>query len=57
MLGGNIANGYTRLTFPAIKQVILNVQCGLCNGANVNCTKAPQAAIITLPVELISFGK
>ena len=34
----NIVNGFTRLTFPIIKQDTLNVQCELCKGAvNVNC--------------------
>ena len=56
-LGGNSASGYTRLTFPATKQDTLSVQCGLCDGADVNCITAPQAAIISLPVQLISFGK
>ena len=37
-LGGNSANGYTRLTFPVIKQDTLNIECGLCNGDDVNCS-------------------
>ena len=55
-LGGNSDSGFTALTFPITKQDSVDVQCGLCNGAK--CFLSPlHASIISLPVQLISFGK
>ena len=49
-------NGYTTLTLPVTKQDSVDVQCGLCNG--IDCYLTPlQVTIISLPVQLISFGK
>ena len=49
-------NTCTTLTFPVKKQNSLDVQCGLCNGGD--CYLSPlQATVISLPVQLISFGK
>ena len=57
-LGGNSANGFTRLIFPVTKQDTLNVQCGLCNFLVGNCNPAAlQLTVVSLPVQLISFGK
>ena len=54
-IGGN---GYTTVTLPINKEEQLDVQCGLCKTTvNVNCLFAPQPTIISLPVQLISFGK
>ena len=46
----------TTLTFPVSKQNSLDVQCGLCNGGD--CYISPlQPTVISLPVQVISFGK
>ena len=51
-------NGYTTVTLPITKEEQLDVQCGLCKTTvNVNCFFAPQPTVISLPVQLISFGK
>ena len=52
----------TKLFVKILKQYLTNpldVQCGLCNTANptVNCFIAPQPTVISLPVQVISFGK
>ena len=53
---GTGGNGFTTLTLPITKQNLLDVQCGLCNGGN--CYQSPLLpAVISLPVQLISFGK
>ena len=50
------SNGYTTLTFPITKQDSVDIQCGLCNGAK--CYQSPLLpTVISLPVQLISFGK
>ena len=55
-LGGNNANGFTTLTFPITKQDSMIIQCGLCNGAK--CYQSPlQPTVVSLPIQLISFGK
>ena len=52
----NSGNGFTKLTISVTKQELLVVQCGLCNG--IDCYQSPlQPTSITLPVQLISFGK
>ena len=49
-------NGFTTLTLPVTKHELVDVQCGLCNGGD--CYLSPlQATVISLPVQLISFGK
>ena len=49
-------NTGTTLTLPVSKQNSLDVQCGLCNGGD--CYISPlQATVISLPVQVISFGK
>ena len=49
-------NGFTTLTLPITKQDSVDVQCGLCNGKD--CFQSPlQPTVISLPVQLISFGK
>ena len=49
-------NGFTTLSLPVTKQDSVDVQCGLCNG--IECSQSPlQVTIISLPVQLISFGK
>ena len=49
-------NTGTTLTVPVSKQNSLDVQCGLCNGGD--CYISPlQATVISLPVQVISFGK
>ena len=48
----------TTLIIKILKQYLTNplsVQCGLCN--SVNCFTVLQPTIISLPVQLISFGK
>ena len=53
---GSSGNGFTKLTISVTKQELLVVQCGLCNG--IDCYQSPlQPTVITLPVQLISFGK
>ena len=53
---GNSGNGFTKLTISLTKQELLLVQCGLCDG--VECFQSPlQPTVISLPVQLISFGK
>ena len=53
---GNSGNGFTKLTVSVTKQEPLAVQCGLCYGGK--CFQSPlQPTVITLPVQLISFGK
>ena len=55
-LGGNNANGFTTLTFPITKQNSVIIQCGLCNVAK--CFQSSlQPTVVSLPVQLISFGK
>ena len=52
------ANGFTRVEFPITKQHSVDVQCGLCSYLVGNCnTAAVQPTVISLPVQLISFGK
>ena len=49
-------NGFTTLTLPVTKQDLVNVRCGLCKG--IDCFQNPlQPTVISLPVQLISFGK
>ena len=53
---GNSGNGFTKLTISVTKQELLLVHCGLCDG--VECFQSPlQPTVISLPVQLISFGK
>ena len=55
-VSGSGGNGYTTLTLPVTKQDSVDVQCGLCSGAT--CFTNPlQLTVISLPVQLISFGK
>ena len=55
-VSGTGGNGFTTLTLPVSKQDSLDVQCGLCNGGN--CYRSPLLpTVISLPVQLISFGK
>ena len=50
------SNGYSTLTFLITKQDSVDTQCGLCNG--VKCYQRPlKPTVISLPVQLISFGK
>ena len=50
------SNGYTTLILPITKQDTLDVECGLCRFSD--CEKFPlKATVISLPVQLISFGK
>ena len=50
------SNGYTTVTLPITKQDSVDVQCGLCNG--IDCYSKPlKVTVISLPVQLISFGK
>ena len=52
------SNGYTKFTFPINIQDSMDVQCGLCNYKVENCNSAAlQHTVISLPVQLISFGK
>ena len=52
------SNGYTTFTFPINIQDSMDVQCGLCNYKVENCNSAAlQHTVISLPVQLISFGK
>ena len=49
-------NGFTTLILPVTKHNSVDVQCGLCNG--IDCFRSPlQPTVISLPVQLISFGK
>ena len=49
-------DGYTILTLPVTKQDSVYVQCGLCKKGT--CFFDPlQPTVISLPVQLISFGK
>ena len=50
---GSSDGGYTTLTLPLTKQVSVDVQCGLFNP----CINPLQPTVISLPVQLISFGK
>ena len=52
---GNSANGFTKLTISVTKQEPLVVQCGLCSLGN--CINPLQPTVISLPVQVISFGK
>ena len=45
----------TTVILPVFEQDSMDVQCGLCDLAN--CAKPLQATVISLPVQLISFGK
>ena len=57
-LSSTDGNGHTTVTLPITKEEQLNVQCVLCKATvNVNCLFAPQPTVISLPVQLISFGK
>ena len=48
--------GGARLILPVSKQNSLDVQCGLCKGGD--CYISPlQATVLSLPVQVISFGK
>ena len=51
---GSGGNGYTTLTLPVTKQDSLGVQCGLCILGNCSPLRP---TVISLPVQLISFGK
>ena len=53
--GGN--NGFTMLTLPVTKQDSLHIQCGLCNAAENKCFNSLQPTVMSLPIQLISFGK
>ena len=55
-LGGS--NGYSTLTFPITIQDSVDIQCGLCSFLVGNCNPAAlQPTVVSLPVQLISFGK
>ena len=55
-LSGGSGNGFTTLSLPVTQYEPLDVQCGLCNG--IDCYLTPlQVTVISLPVQLISFGK
>ena len=55
-ISGGGGNGFTTLTLPVTQYEPLDVQCGLCNG--IDCYLTPlQVTVISLPVQLISFGK
>ena len=45
----------TTLTLPVTEQDSLGIQCGLCDLEN--CAKPLQPTVVSLPVQLISFGK
>ena len=50
------SNGYTTLTLPIQNSV--DVECGLCSFLVGNCNPTVlQPTVISLPVQLISFGK
>ena len=52
----NTGNRFTTLTRPITQHEQFYVQCGLCNG--IKCHLTPlQVTVISLPVQLISFGK
>ena len=54
-LSGGSGNGFTTLTLPVSHEDFLtDVQCGLCKGGE--CFPL-QPTVISLPVQLISFGK
>ena len=44
-----------KTTLTILRSNSLETQCGLCNAAN--CGIPPQPTVISLPVQLISFGK
>ena len=51
-------NGFTTLTFPVTNRTSLDVQCGLCNNNKGECSQSSlQPTVISLPVQVISFGK
>ena len=55
---GGGSGGVTTISLPVTKQSILNVQCGLCNNNKAECIQSSlQTTVISLPVQLISFGK
>ena len=55
-ISGGGGNGFTTLSLPVTQYEPLDVQCGLCNG--IDCYLTPlQVTVISLPVQLISFGK
>ena len=49
------SNGYTILILPVTKQDRLDVKCGLCSFSN--CEDPLQPTVVSLPVQMISFGK
>ena len=53
-VSGSGGNGYTMLTLPVNKQDSLSIECGLCSLGN--CSPL-QPTVVSLPVQLISFGK
>ena len=59
IVAGISDNGFTILTISVTKQEILVVQCGLCNGGE--CYPKDgfplQPTVVSLPVQVISFGK
>ena len=55
-INSSSSNGFTTLALPVNKLHSVDVQCGLCHG--INCFQSPfQVTVISLPVQLISFGK
>ena len=52
--GGSI--GYTILILPVTKQDTLDVQCGLCRFSDCE-NFSVQPTVVSLPVQVISFGK
>ena len=50
-------NGFTILTLPVTKRDSLHIRCGLYNAAENKCFNSLQPTVISLPVQLISFGK
>ena len=52
-------NGITSVTIENIgSQKLMEIQCGLCNNNKGECIQSSlQPTVISLPVQLISFGK
>ena len=52
-------SGITSVTIENIgSQKLTKIQCGLCNNNKVECIQSPlQPTVISIPVQLISFGK
>ena len=51
------SNGYTTLTLPITKLDSVDVECGLCDYQGSCNLAALQPTVISLPVQVISFGK